>query len=263
MQPSKTDSIKVLITDDEELICKNLQNILLEYVPCNITVVGIAHTTKDAEKIISSTHPDVVLLDIDMPGENAFEFLQRLGSFSFEVIFVTAFDDFALKAFKLNAIDYILKPVSIPEIITAFERTKERIAHKKMALGNPSLYSKILEQVYNKSSHDQFTFRDNNTVTVIPFKDIVYLEARGSYSRVHYLVNNRIHNFIMSHSLSEYEQLLPDELFYRVHKSYLINRMHVMNVTRNGPPATLLTENKSLPVGRRRLSKFLSFLNGI
>ncbi len=263
MQPAKTECMKILIVDDEELICENLKAILSEHINYNISIAGMANDTCAAEQLIAVSQPDLVLLDINMPGENAFEFLHRLGNFSFEVIFVTAHDEFALKAFKLNAIDYILKPISISDITIAIGKARERLIQKKIASGNPSFYSKILQQVYNKSSPDQFTFRDNKTVNIIPFKDIIYLEAKGAYSRIYYTHNNREQSFIMSHSLSEYEQLLPYELFYRVHKSYLINRMHVMNVTRSGNPATLLTDNRSLPVGRRRLSKFLSFLNGI
>ncbi|HEY9177527.1 MAG TPA: LytTR family DNA-binding domain-containing protein, partial [Flavipsychrobacter sp.] len=206
--------------------------------------------------------PDLVFLDIHMPGENAFEFLHRIGSFSFEIVFVTAFDDYAINAFKLNAVDYILKPVYVAEVEAALQKAKEKLLHKKITLKDSAFFSRILQQVYNKQSLDQFSFRDNGTVHVVPFKDIIYIEAMGSYTRVFYRIDNREKTFTMSHSLSEYEQLLPGELFYRIHKSYLVNRMHVLNVSKSGTPATLLSDSRMLPVGRRRLAGFLSFLNG-
>src|ERR1043165_6987188 len=106
-QPA-VNALKVLIVDDETEACRNLQNILSKYIDCNIQVAGVAHNTVEAERLVRLHNPDAVFLDIEMPEENAFDFLQRIYPYSFEVIFITAYDEYAIKAFKLHAMDYLL-----------------------------------------------------------------------------------------------------------------------------------------------------------
>src|SRR6202012_3296754 len=115
--------------------CINLKNILREYVDREINVVGVANNTREAEKQITRFSPNAIFLDIEMPNENAFHFLTRISPFEFEVIFVTAYDEYAVKAFKLNAVDYILKPISIEEVSNAVTKAKEHIAYKKLIAG--------------------------------------------------------------------------------------------------------------------------------
>src|ERR1700740_2529996 len=120
--PADHLSLNVLIVDDEMEACANLQHILSEYVDKEINIVGIANNTREAEAAIAKAAPAAVFLDIEMPNENAFHFLERIAPFNFEVIFVTAYDEYAVKAFKLNAVDYILKPISINELNQAVQR---------------------------------------------------------------------------------------------------------------------------------------------
>lgn len=255
-------SLNVVIIDDEPEACENLKFILKQYINCNISVAAIAHNTRDAELITKATQPDLIFMDIDMPRENAFDFLQRIQPVSFEIIFVTAFDEYAVKAFKLNAVDYILKPINIGELELAIEKVRERILHKKIFQQDHTFYDRILQEVYNKTSIEQFTFKGKDSVEVIPFKDIIFIEAMGSYSKIHYRKEHQEKNFVMSHSIAEYEELLPAHLFYRIHKSYLVNRVHVTQIYKGENPSTLLDDKKTLPVGRRRLQSFLSFING-
>jgi two-component system LytT family response regulator len=106
--PENRNSINIIIVDDENKACTILKDIITEYADPIIRVVGIAHSTYEAEALIYKLSPDAVFLDIEMPNENAFHFLERIAPFAFEVIFVTAYDEFAVKAFRLNAVDYIL-----------------------------------------------------------------------------------------------------------------------------------------------------------
>src|ERR1700689_5825299 len=124
--PSDNALLNVLIVDDEMEACDNLKNILMEYVDKEINIAGIANNTREAEAQINNFLPDAVFLDIEMPNENAFHFLSRISPFGFEVIFVTAYDEYAIKAFKLNAVDYILKPISIAELTAAVQKLKEK-----------------------------------------------------------------------------------------------------------------------------------------
>src|SRR5690242_15259365 len=125
--PANSKSLQVLIVDDEKKACTNLKNILLEFVDPGIVIAGIANSTAEAESLIADTTPDAIFLDIEMPTENAFHFLDRISPVNFEVIFVTAYEEYAVRAFRLNAVDYILKPISIAELKKAVQRLKDRI----------------------------------------------------------------------------------------------------------------------------------------
>jgi two-component system, LytTR family, response regulator len=254
--------IDVLIVDDEKEACTNLKNIITEYFDDGINVAGKAHNTREAEKQISKLHPDAVFLDIEMPNENAFRFLERIAPFSFEVIFVTAFDEYAIKAFKLNAVDYILKPISIPELGQAIRKLKDKIRVKKILTENSNTlsYADLANQLTNRVKNHKITLKDNNIVEVVDFKDIYFVEAQGSYIRVLFLKDDLVKEIIMSGSLTDYEELLPPEMFFRIHKSYVINCLHVKKIIRGEFAEAVVKENYNLPISRRRYTALIDFL---
>lgn len=260
MQNEK-DIIKVLIVDDEPEACSNLEALLTEYGGGGIEICGMAHTTRQAEAKIQSVHPDAVFMDIEMPNENAFSFLHRISPFNFEVIFVTAFDEYAIKAFKLNAIDYLLKPISIKELAVAAQKLRERIQLKKILWHDASHpFSEISSQLAGKTKQHKITLKDNNNVEVIDFSDIYFVEANGSYSKIVFLKNGAIKEVTMCCLIAEYEELLPPEMFYRIHRSYLINCGHVKNILKDDSNQVVLDNGVTLPVSRRRFGQLLEFL---
>jgi two-component system LytT family response regulator len=251
--------INILILDDEMEACMNLKNILTEYVDPELNIIGIACNTNQAEKQMSKQMPDAIFLDIEMPNENAFHFLDRISPINFEVIFVTAYDDYAIKAFKLNAIDYILKPISINELKNAVNKLKQRLKVKKLlATANPS-YTDISSLVSNKTKSQRITLKDGNNIEVIEFNDIFFIEAQGSYSRIMFMKDNEVKEITMSNSLSDYEELFPKETFYRIHKSYLINCMHVKKILKDEVSQVIIRDH-TLPISRRRFTPLLEFL---
>lgn len=252
--------INVILVDDEKEASANLKSILDEYVAKDINVVGIAHNTADAEKLINSLAPEAVFLDIEMPNENAFHFLDRITPFNFEVIFVTAYDEYAVKAFKLNAVDYILKPISITELTNAVQRLREKLEYKKMVANSSSSYSDLSSVVKNKGKSHKITLKDGNHFEVVDFKNIYFLEAQGSYSRVVFLKDEAVKEMIMSTSLSDYEELMPAELFYRIHKSFMINCMHVKKIIKGEAGQVLINDSYTLPISRRKFLPLLEFL---
>ena len=255
--------INVLIVDDEKEACANLKNILADYIGEGINVVGKAYNTIEAEKQISKLNPDAVFLDIDMPNENAFHFLERIAPINFEVIFVTAYDEYALKAFKLNAVDYILKPISITELSQSIQKLKEKIKIKKMLneSNRNTSYTEISNLINNKVKSHRITLKDNNVIEVVDFKDIYFIEAQGSYIRVLFIKDNVVREIIMSGSLTDYEELLPPELFFRIHKSYVINCIHIKKILKDDYSQVVIKDNYTLPVSRRRYAPLLEFLN--
>lgn len=252
--------VNVLIVDDEIEACENLKNILTEYVKQDVNILGTANSTRQAEQLIARFLPDAVFLDIEMPNENAFKFLDRIAPFNFDVVFVTAYDEYALKAFKLNAVDYILKPISISELIMAVGKLRERIRFKRVFTGTDVSYAEISNLITNRSKIHKITLKDNNNIEVVDFKNIYFLEAQGSYSRVLFLKANTLKEVIMSVSLADYEEMLPPEIFYRIHKSYIINCGHVKKILKDETNQVMMSGEYTLPVSRRKFAPLLEFL---
>ncbi len=252
--------LRVVIVDDEKEACINLKNILCDYVDRDMEVCGIVHNTRDAEKLIQKNAPDAVFLDVEMPNENAFSFLERIAPFDFEVVFVTAYDEYAIKAFKLNAIDYILKPISISELAAAVNKLKEKIYYKKLVTEDNALILELGRQIASRPKLQRITLRDNNNIEVIEFKDLLFVEAQGSYSKILFAKEGIQKEVIMSTSIAEYEELLPPDIFFRIHKSYLINCQHIKKILRDDTNYVIMCNEIELPVSRRRYPLLLDFL---
>jgi len=254
-------TINVLIVDDEIEACENLRNILTEFVDSDIRILGIANSTFEAEEQIARLKPDAVFLDIEMPNENAFKFLDRIAPFNFEVTFVTAYDEYALKAFRLNAVDYILKPISIPELIGAVAKLRERIKFRKVINKSKGVsYSEISGIITHKTKNQKITLKDGNNIEVVDFRNIFFIEAQGSYSRILFSKYNTVRELVMSVSLADYEEMLPTDIFYRIHKSYLINCGHVKKILRDDANQVVVHSDFTLPISRRRFAPLLEFL---
>jgi two-component system LytT family response regulator len=259
MNPDYCD-LSILIVDDEKKACLNLKSMLKEYVEMQVFVVGIAHNTRDAELQIVQHKPDAVFLDIDMPKENAFHFLNRISPVNFDIVFVTAFDEYALKAFKANAVDYILKPISILELKNAITKLRDRREYrKKINLGNN--YDELSTQMQNRGPIRKIILKSSNCTEIVEFRHIYYVEAQSSYSKVVFLKGEEIKEMIMSNPLSEYEELFPVEWFFRAHRSYLLNCIHIKNLNSEDENYFVnLSRNFKIPVSRRRYQTLLEFL---
>ena len=253
-------AIKALIVDDENKACINLKSLLLDYVDPELNIVGLANSTREAEEMAIKFTPDVLFLDIEMPNENAFGFLDRISPVPFEVIFVTAYDEYALRAFKLNAIDYILKPISIPELRNAYAKLKEKLSFKKMFAEQQMSYSELSEQVNNKAKSHKITLRGTNSLEVVDFSDILFVEAQSSYSRIVFFKNGVEKELLLSHPLSDYEELLPDNLFCRIHRSYLINTKQIKKLASDSTNQVMMNNGLQIPISRRRYSSLIEFL---
>ncbi len=252
---TETKYLNVIIVDDEIDACRNLRKTLLEFLDDPwINVAGTAQSTKVAEALITEHQPDVVFLDIEMPNENAFDFLERIGPVFFDVVFVTAYDEYAIKAFRLNAIDYILKPIGIDEVSRAVGRARERAIYKRIS-GPTGLYNEIGRSLKTHEKLNKLKLKDSTGFYVVDFKDILYAEASGSYSVIWFLADDKSEkNILTSTSLNEYEALLPDDIFCRVHRSYLVNCMHVKKVLNEDNSFVIMKNKAQLPVSRRRIS---------
>jgi len=259
--PDKNSALTFLIIDDEKGACDNLKNILSEYADGGIKILGTANDTTDAEKLIKELNPDAVFLDIAMPGENAFQFLERIFPYNFEIIFVTAYDEFAIKAFKLNAVDYIQKPIRIPELLDAIKKLRERIEYKQYARYKEYEINAV-KQIATKELPQKIVLKSLNHTEIVDFKDIYFIEGQGNYCKISFNKSGVEKEIVTSGLINGYEELLPAWTFYRVHKSYLVNCKHINDIKSDDKYsyAVVMKNNCKLLVSRRRLAGFIQFL---
>lgn len=254
--------IRALILDDEIDACRNLEILLSRYWSNSIEIVGIAQSTEDAEVIIHKMKPEVLFIDIEMPGENAFHFLQRIDRTPFEIIFVTAYDEYALRALKLNAIDYILKPISLEELEEAIKKLREKVLMRQMKRGMIPVnnFSNLAEQINNRVQIESLVLRTKTELVVLDFKEIIYVEAVSSYTNFHFMKDEKLNQILMSHPLTEYEELLPSSMFFRIHKTFLINSIYVKKIIKEEQHQLEMRYDIILPISRRRQQSFIEFL---
>lgn len=252
----ETKIIKAIIIDDEYEACLNLKNIIENYVRMpQLQIAGMAQDTVDAERLIAAEAPDVVFIDIDMPSEDAFAFLERIAPLPFEVIFITAYDEYAIQAVKIHALDYILKPVSITEVRSAIEKLVDKFSRQgvpEAAAGKAPQDKAIVPQTLK--------LRTTRTLDIVAVADIVFLEARGAYSYFYTVTDGIVKEIMVSRPIAQFQEILLKSSFFRVHKSFLVNCTKVRNVTSEPKPGIIINEKIKIPVSRRRYSEFLEFL---
>lgn len=241
--------ISAVIIEDEAANVKILRNMLQGYCP-QVEVLGDAGTVTKAYDLIKMEKPDLVFLDIEMPGGNSFTLLDKLKPCNFEIIFVTAYDKYTLKAIKYSALDYLLKPVSIEELIAAVNKVAEKINKKQFQQRIENLLTNVEPSKRNLQSlavpaHFGYEF--------IVISNIIRCEAEGRYT-LFFMSDGR--KIVSVKNLKEYEDLLPEDLFFRIHHSHLINtnfikRYHKLNAI------VEMEDGIKIPLATRRKKEFL------
>ncbi|MBI1781281.1 MAG: response regulator transcription factor [Sphingobacteriales bacterium] len=243
--------IKAIIVDDEPRNIRILKNLLEEFCP-DVIVGGEAESAETAINVIRSSHPDIVFLDIEMPFGNAFDLLDKLIPVNFQVIFVTAFDNYALKAFRYYALDYLLKPVDIEELKAAVKKAVERVKEKNMS---QTLDVFIQTMKPSKNTLQKIGLPTNDGLVFTNIEDIVRCEASGSYTII-YLHDKQ--KFIVSKSLKEYEDLLPEDNFCRIHHSHIVNLAYVKKYFKGRGGYIEMNDNTTIEVATRKRDEFLA-----
>ncbi|MCX6351338.1 MAG: LytTR family DNA-binding domain-containing protein [Bacteroidetes bacterium] len=240
--------LNVIIVDDEINGREVLTAMLNEYCK-GVEVIGTAASVAEATNLIKEKKPDAVFLDIEMPGGNGFDLLDSFEKIDFDIIFVTAYQQYAIKAIKFSALDYLLKPVLIDDLIVAVEKLKaknpetaerDRYANLRngIALGNP--FNKIILNTF-----EGFHF--------VKSEDIIYCKAEDNYTQF----TTTTDTLLISKPLKEYDELFEGMNFYRIHKSFLINLNHIKSVTRIESCNVIMDNGDELPVSQRRKDEFL------
>lgn len=243
--------INAFIIDDETRSREIIKELLDKYCP-EIETIGEASSGEEAYPLISSLNPKLVFLDIEMPYEDGFDFLKRFDKIPFEVVFVTAYNQYAIQAIRICALDYLLKPLSITDLKNTVERAKERILNQHAH----SRYELLLQNLKrNKNAeHHKIAIPARDGLEFIDIKDIIALEADGSYTNIRMTDNRKL---LSTRNLKEYEEFLPEDLFFRAHHSFIINLHHIRNYHKGEGGYVVMTDHSSIDISKRKKKEFL------
>ena len=246
-------TLNAILVDDEEFARSSLFFLLQENCE-NVNIAGIAKSVAEARILLSQQSIDLIFLDIAMPGENGFELIGQAKESNAHVIFTTAYDQYALKAIKANALDYLLKPIDIDELKEAVEKADQYISLKKNGINRNESLQNLAQQLQDKKEIRKISLPNGQGYTLTSVSNIVHIAADSNYS-IFYLYNGE--KITVSKVLKEYEEILPEHQFIRVHKSSIINLDYVLDYnSRNGLEVTLKNGDR-IAVSRRRASDFL------
>jgi len=238
--------LKAIIIDDEPRGISSMERLLQINCP-EVQIVASCTDPEEAIALIRNHDPDLLFLDIAMPVKNGFELLKELKGSRFEVIFVTAHNQYMIEAFHFSAIDYLLKPVEDNLLVDAVERAKQRITEKS---GNKNIET-FLHNLTQKQSPQKMRLcvPSLKGFQVIELDEILYADSSGNYTNLHF-ANNKI--VCTSKPMHEYEKLLEDAGFVRIHKSILVNLMHVKEYLRGEGGSVILSNGQVVEVARRK-----------
>jgi len=246
------EKIAAILVDDERNNCENLKELLGKYCP-EIEIVGTTYSASEAVDSISRLKPALVFLDIQMQGGSGFDLLEQLKPVSFEVIFVTAFDQYAIRAIRFCAIDYLLKPVDILELQSAVSRAVNKVLQREP---NQSL-TNLLENRNPEKDDLKIALPTAERILFVQVSEIIRCLGDNNYTTV-FLKNND--SVLVSKTLKEYEELLSDKGFLRVHQSHLINLRYVRSFEKQDGGYLKMTDGASVPISRQRKQQVLQQL---
>ncbi|WP_405293927.1 LytR/AlgR family response regulator transcription factor [Algibacter sp. Ld11] len=244
--------IKAIIIEDE-FNAQNTLDKLIKYTQKDIEVIAKIDNVTDAITFLKSQTPDLVFLDIELIGGNAFQILEALESIAFKIIFTTAYDEFAIKAIKFDTIDYLLKPIDSEELSECIDRF--RVAFKK-----EQVYKKAIDKVSEineKENQQTLLIKTADAQHFLQIKDIVRCQADGAYTTFH-TTDKKI---MSARNLKYYENILSEHTFVRVHQSHLVNIKYIKTISTNNTVS--LTNNEKIPVATRKKSYLKQLLDAL
>lgn len=244
--------LQTILVDDEPRGLNSMERLLQLNCP-DVRVVATCSSVDEAIEQITALQPDLIFLDIAMPAKNGFDLLRELKEFRFEVIFVTAHNQFTIEAFHFSAIDYLLKPIDDELLVDAVKRAKKRIVEKS---GGQNIETFLHNVQQRQSSRNmRLCIPSLKGFQVVELDNILYAESSGNYTNFHFTDKQLI---CSSRPLYEYEELLSDAGFIRIHKCSLVNLLHVKEYVRGEGGAVKLSNGYELEVARRKKDLFLS-----
>jgi two-component system LytT family response regulator len=242
--------ISAVLIDDDRYSREELSRLVKKHSP-GVEVMAQCADAAEGLMAIQSLSPQIVFLDIEMPGMNGFQLLEQLRQVSFEVIFITAFNQYAIKAIRFSALDYLLKPVEPAELVAAIDR----YSAKKLPDSEERLQNFLLNSRTSHAHEFRLAIPSSQGTQFLPLEEISFCEAQINYTLFHLKQEKKI---ISSKTLKEYDELLSDHQFIRVHKSYLVNRRHIRSIT--AEHKLLLDGGVTVEISKRKFSEVKGLL---
>lgn len=245
--------IRAIIIEDETL-SQEMLTLLLQRHKADVEIIDTCSNPTDGIESIAKHQPELVFLDIQMPKMNGFDMLKKISNINFEVIFTTAFDQYAIDAIRTSALDYLLKPIDDEDLTAAIEKCKERMVEKKTKRQFENLFNNLT----NKNPLDKtLALSASDGISFVKMSDILRVEANGRYAKF-YLLNKE--TILVSKTLGDFEDILSANQFFRIHDSSIINLNHVKKYIRGDGGTVLLSDNTEHDVARRRKEEFVKLI---
>lgn len=248
--------IKTIIIDDEVKARDTIHHMLKAYCP-EVEVIDTAGSVKEGIKVLKKKKPDLIFLDIKMGDGTGFDLLRKLDDIDFFIIFVTAFEEFAIRAIKFSALDYILKPIDPDELVNAVNKAKQKIAKESMDVKLGALYENL--DVF-ASSNKKIVLKTTGSVHLVNLKDIIRCESEKNYTHFYTVDEEKI---TVSKTLKEYNDMLNEFSFYRVHQSHLINLSHVKRYEKNEGGHLVMDDDSRVPVSFRKKDDLMKLFKSL
>ncbi len=250
-----TKVLRTILIDDEAPVRESLRELVRTNCP-NVKIIGEADSVKSGVKAVFELHPDLILLDIKMADGTGFDLLEQIEPAECKVIFITAFNEYAIKAFKFSALDYLLKPVDSVDLKAAVERAESQVQKE--------LKTQLDNLVKNLRTDDQakkkIILKTFDNIHLVRVTDVVCCESDGKYTVIHLQSGEKV---IVSTTLKFYQDLLGDVGFFRAHKSYLVNLEHIQRFEKAEGGYIILNNDLKIPVASRKREELLELFDRI
>ena len=245
--------LRIAIVEDEKKSREGLRNLIEEFCQ-EVSVCGLASNVTEGLEMIEREKPDLLLLDIEMQSSTGFDLLEKLPEINFEVVFTTAYEQYAIRAIKFSAMDYLLKPIDVKELNQAIERVRS-----KRSAGQVGVKVKqLLDNLRSDSSRNQkITLSTSEGMVFLPVYEIIRCEAQGAYTNFILRSGKKI---LVSKNLKEYENLLSELEFMRIHNSHLINLAEVERYIKADGGYVVMNDGSQVPVSNTRKDEFLELM---
>ncbi|HEU4607346.1 MAG TPA: LytTR family DNA-binding domain-containing protein [Chitinophagaceae bacterium] len=240
--------LRAVLIDDDQSNLSALSEKLAKHCP-QVKVICRCDNAAEGIAVIEREKPSLVFLDIEMPVMNGFVLLQQLEYRSFGLIFVTAYDHYAIKAIKYSALDYLVKPVEIDDLKAAIAKAEANSENR-----NAQLQLELLLEHLNKKQPKRITIPTSDGLHFINLDNIIYLEASNNYTQIYLATNQK---YLVSRTLKEFEEMLPSDPFVRIHHSTIVNKQYVEKYIRGDGGQVVMRHGRVLDVSKRRKTEFL------
>ena len=244
-----TAPITAIIVDDDEFCCFQLQDLLSRY-SLGVKIIGVCNSGADGLAKITALNPDLVFLDVEMPGMNGFEMIRKLPAVNFEIIFTTSHEQYAIRAIRFSALDYLVKPLDSTALQDAISRMRDKMQEKL-----PAEEKKLeLLGIPAEKKFNNLAVPTMEGLLFIGLQDIIRCESDDKYTKI-FLADKKM--ILASRTLGDFEELLSPHGFFRIHKSYLINLSHLKKYLRGEGGQVIMADGSTLDVSRRKKEELM------